>query len=305
MPKQPFESFSLEWAPVSFPEDFPFSPVGDCCRCTLPEGEVTGLHMHDCFELGYCVEGAGIFIVDHKVLPFAAGDVSVIFANQYHKAQSERGKTSRWEFVEIDAGKLLSGILGGGTEIAAAAAAGDERFDNLLPPERCPEITRLTRLIFDELEGGRPGYRPLAKAYLWALLCLLGREMTAVGAPKPVRAPAGRALGRIAPAVEYIARSYMEPIIIGELAARCSMSVTNFRRVFTRVAGRTPYAYLEQVRIQMASVLLSGTELSVLEISLRTGFDSLSGFNRRFRELKGVTPREWRVSSGAAGMTRP
>jgi transcriptional regulator GlxA family with amidase domain len=50
------------------------------------------------------------------------------------------------------------------------------------------------------------------------------------------------------------------------------------------------------VRISAARQLLIETETSVAEIAFRCGFRNLSNFNRRFRAMTGLSPREYRAA---------
>lgn len=54
-------------------------------------GAIQGLHHHDALEVGYCREGAGIFIIDGEVLPFSAPCATVLYPGQLHKACSMGG----------------------------------------------------------------------------------------------------------------------------------------------------------------------------------------------------------------------
>jgi AraC family transcriptional activator of mtrCDE len=81
---------------------------------------------------------------------------------------------------------------------------------------------------------------------------------------------------------------------VGFLATRCRLSVTHFRRRFLQATGRTPLAYLIELRIRIAMGLLAGTQRPVLEIADEIGFPTLSSFNRHFRRLTGAAPRVWR-----------
>ena len=58
--------------------------------------------------------------------------------------------------------------------------------------------------------------------------------------------------------------------------------------------GRTPNRYLIDYRLGIAARLLLTTKLSVAEIGYSCGFNTLSHFNRLFRESKGCTPSEFR-----------
>ncbi|MFD1909762.1 helix-turn-helix domain-containing protein [Paenibacillus rhizoplanae] len=58
--------------------------------------------------------------------------------------------------------------------------------------------------------------------------------------------------------------------------------------------GHRPLDFLSSTRIEEACKQLKSTEDSVLEISEKVGFHSISSFNRCFSKLMGVPPKEWR-----------
>ncbi len=65
-------------------------------------------------------------------------------------------------------------------------------------------------------------------------------------------------------------------------------------RIFKKETGISIRMYICQKRIERAAELLKNTKLSVLEIALRTGFDNVNYFNRRFKEFMDDTPTEYR-----------
>ena len=99
---------------------------------------------------------------------------------------------------------------------------------------------------------------------------------------------------RVHRAKEYIAKHYMQDISIQELADMVCMNVDSFSRFFRNKTGRTPNRYLIDYRLGIAARMLLTTQLSVAEIGYSCGFNTLSHFNRLFRESKGCTPSEFR-----------
>ncbi len=73
-----------------------------------------------------------------------------------------------------------------------------------------------------------------------------------------------------------------------------AVSSNNLRRLFWKYEGCTPCRYEAGLRIDKAKRLLAETNLSVLNIALQCGFESLSNFYRRFREHTGGTPGQFR-----------
>lgn len=67
-------------------------------------------------------------------------------------------------------------------------------------------------------------------------------------------------------------------------------SEAHFARSFKEAFGVPPHRYLLTRRIERAAALLRDTELSVTEIAMRTGWNSLGTFGRTFRDVTGESP---------------
>ncbi|MBO4362242.1 MAG: helix-turn-helix transcriptional regulator, partial [Paludibacteraceae bacterium] len=93
---------------------------------------------------------------------------------------------------------------------------------------------------------------------------------------------------------EYIAANYMHDFCLQDLADIACMSADSFSRFFHNRTGRTPNRYLIDYRLGIAARMLLTTKQSVSEIGYACGFNTLSHFNRLFRESKGCTPSEFR-----------
>ncbi|WP_308294272.1 helix-turn-helix domain-containing protein [Streptomyces sp. ST2-7A] len=107
----------------------------------------------------------------------------------------------------------------------------------------------------------------------------------------PVPEPGGAST---APARLYALEHLGEPLTLGELARRASMSVRTLSRRFKRETGVTPVQWLTHQRIQQACRLLERTDIPVDAIAARTGFGTGSAMRQHFRETLGVSPRAYR-----------
>lgn len=94
--------------------------------------------------------------------------------------------------------------------------------------------------------------------------------------------------------VSYIEEHYSEPVTLQQIAATIPCNPQYLCRFFKTIAGITPIQYLIQHRIERASFLLANTSQPVLEIALDCGFENISYFIRKFKEILGCTPKEYR-----------
>jgi sigma-54 dependent transcriptional regulator, acetoin dehydrogenase operon transcriptional activator AcoR len=86
------------------------------------------------------------------------------------------------------------------------------------------------------------------------------------------------------------------PISLDDLATVAGVSRFHFHRQFRKSAGVTPHEYVLRVRIERAKGLLTGSDLTVGEVSGAVGFADQSHFSNIFRKLTAMTPRSFRNS---------
>ena len=81
---------------------------------------------------------------------------------------------------------------------------------------------------------------------------------------------------------------------VASLAGKLGMSESTLRRFIKKNTGRTVIDYHNEMRLGRACEELLESNKSISEIALNCGFYNLSHFNRLFKKMKKVTPREYR-----------
>jgi transcriptional regulator GlxA family with amidase domain len=94
--------------------------------------------------------------------------------------------------------------------------------------------------------------------------------------------------------VNRIMRDYAQPLFAAEMAAELGMGESRFSRFFRRATGNTFTDFVNRIRVNRAGQLLMETDRQVTQICYEVGFNNVANFNRRFLEIKGVTPSEFR-----------
>ena len=79
-----------------------------------------------------------------------------------------------------------------------------------------------------------------------------------------------------------------------DMCSICGKTKEHIARTFKKHLGITSSEYLNEIRLNFAANLLKNTDMSVLEISLESGFDNLSWFYRKFNNRYGLTPKQFR-----------
>jgi AraC-like DNA-binding protein len=102
---------------------------------------------------------------------------------------------------------------------------------------------------------------------------------------------------RINAIVDRITADIAQPLAAAELAAQLGMSESRFSRFFRRATGNTYTDFVNRVRVNRACQLLMETDRLVTHICFEVGFNNVANFNRRFLEVKGMTPTEFRRQS--------
>jgi transcriptional regulator GlxA family with amidase domain len=98
----------------------------------------------------------------------------------------------------------------------------------------------------------------------------------------------------LARAIRLMERTVDRPLSITALALRAGQSQRQLEMRFAKALGISPGSYYLRLRLQSAQRLVSDTQLSIREVALRCGFDSLSSFSRAFKRQYGGSPMKLR-----------
>lgn len=101
--------------------------------------------------------------------------------------------------------------------------------------------------------------------------------------------------------IEFIHQHMDEPLSLSRLARYAAYSPYHFTRLFKERLGLSPLYYVSSLRLQRAKDLLLRTDLSVRDIALEIGQQSLGTFTTRFTERVGLSPSAFRNSTQQAG----
>jgi YesN/AraC family two-component response regulator len=92
----------------------------------------------------------------------------------------------------------------------------------------------------------------------------------------------------------YVAGHHADPISLEGIANAMHVSTFYFCKLFKKATGITFTDYLGRVRVEKAKNLLLNPHIRVSEIAYAVGFQSLTHFNRVFRDLTGDSPSHFR-----------
>jgi AraC-like DNA-binding protein len=84
-------------------------------------------------------------------------------------------------------------------------------------------------------------------------------------------------------------------VTVEELAFLCKLSLSTFKRRFTKLYGTSPNKWILQQRMEMAKNLLSHYDQKPSEVYYKIGYENHSSFTRSFRETFGITPKEFQL----------
>lgn len=260
------------------------------------------LHRHRFVQINYIMQGKVKHIVHNTEFEIGAGDVFVIPPFIPHRLEPVDGQD--FEIAELEFEPEF--VLG-----TANLKSFDSFFDfaYLEPFLVCEgevkprlHISGKNQLIVEELleaikkeyTGETENYLLAIKADLLKLLVYLGRWFKADMANSlegEVLECHKEAIDR---AMEYIDNHFAEDLKVEEVAKIALLSRSYFCYLFKALTGETFIEYLNLLRVAKAEYLLKATRRTVTDICFASGFHSISHFNRVFKGVHDLAPRQYR-----------
>ncbi|MBD5528778.1 MAG: AraC family transcriptional regulator [Lachnospiraceae bacterium] len=102
-------------------------------------------------------------------------------------------------------------------------------------------------------------------------------------------------------ALAFIEQNFQNDITVEDIAEVCGLNRSYFGKIFKEAVGKSPQDFLLNYRMVKAAELLKLTKLSVGDISNAVGYDNQLHFSRAFKNIYGVSPKNWRTEQMLKG----
>lgn len=99
-------------------------------------------------------------------------------------------------------------------------------------------------------------------------------------------------------AFSFIEQNFQNDISVEDIAASCGLNRSYFGKIFHENMGKSPQEFLISYRMTKATELLKLTGLSIADIGNAVGYPNQLHFSRAFKNVYGVSPRQWRYENG-------
>ncbi len=235
-------------------------------------------HWHEHIELLYFLSGSCNFTCNGKTFTAKKNDLVIVNSSEIHSFFAT-------EDVEYFCLLIFPDFF------------SDVKFSDTLLENTVHNDT-FTESCFNEMyseqTADNPGSDMLIKSQAYRLMAHLLRTYTVSRiSPREFDAHAAK-LKRLNVIFEYISEHYCEKITTSSLAKMCFLSEGHFCRFFKGCMGKSATEYINEYRIEKASVILLGTDESITAVAARVGFDDVNYFSRMFKKIKKITPGEYR-----------
>ena len=97
--------------------------------------------------------------------------------------------------------------------------------------------------------------------------------------------------------MNFIHSHYVDQIQLDDIADVAHVSKNTCMQIFKNGIRQSPISYLIQYRLKKAAKLLAATEMKVITISEQCGFHDVPYFCRKFKEVYGISPIEYRKNN--------
>lgn len=251
-------------------------------------------HVQDTYEMMVYVAGQLDLKVWDTVYHCGAGDIILLPPGTPHSGHRYDCLLERYTVL---LGPAAMDVFGGmGERLRGTFLPDDGSYLLRLPPDWFSEVTKTLAAADHALHSPIAGLSHIEafSAVLHVLLLLVRYQTEKEGASAP-----SQVFARV---IAYIESDYASLHSAEEVCQTFGISRSGLWRLFTSQLGQTPSAYLRQVRLNNARLLLE-RGASVTEAAMEVGFGDCSHFIRLFREAFGMTPLRYKNSRGAAQPT--
>lgn len=244
---------------------------------------------HDYFEIYYLVSGHRYYYIENKRYSLQRGSILFIDRNEIHKSV-DSGAPNHERFVIYFTNQFLSRFRDEQLQLLLSLFKSENKKVQFSLREQS-YIERLLFQMQQEFKKEDGLGRELFFESLLVQLLLFAARKREVEQPDNQKDPMN---SRMRDIIDFCNRNFREDLHLDELAERFHLSPFYLSRLFKRTTGFTFKEYINTLRIREAERLLRETELKVIDISAHVGFANVSHFNRKFKQVTRMSPKEFK-----------
>lgn len=250
-------------------------------------------HHHPEYELTLTLNSRGHRLIGDHLGEYDDGDVVLVGPNLPHTWCSTSGIDPKRPHVAIVAwfaDEWANELI---TLLPELAGVGSMLQEARRGIHFSSDASTEVRPLIERLPAAPPDQRLIS---LLQVLRRLADDDERTPLADPTMAPAAFAPdARLQKVLDHLDRGFDQPVDVPKLAEIACLSPSALHRMFQRHTKLTPIAYVMRLRIGRACAMLMNNSSSIAAVAERVGYRNLANFNRQFRSIKGVTPREFRA----------
>lgn len=254
-------------------------------------------HWHEEIEVIIVLDGSCNYRINLDSFLINKGDILIIGSQSLHSLTSIPNKNMTWASFVFNINMLKSSSTDGALLKYIAPLLNHEHQLPIIIKDN----TTCYSKIFDVIENILYCYYDKDIAYELELKSLLFKFFSLLYKNNLIKKHQSKnnitfnTTNKIKLVLNYINDNYSEDISINTLAELCDYSEYHFMRFFKKHIGLTCIQYINNLRLEKSSILLTSTNNTIMDISLEVGFDNLSYFNKLFKRKYNLTPKEFRT----------
>ena len=248
------------------------------------------LHQHDEIQISFIEKGNGTLLVGDKISSYTENDIFIIGSNLPHAFKSDKNteETSKMlsifftessfgdSFFELNELAEIKHFLSKALQGLVIKTHKNDIIKNFLKLKNASKLERFILFLEILKVFSNAKSAPLSTfVYNKKYSDIEGKRMRNV--------------------FEFTIENSNQKITLEDIASIANMTKNAFCKYFKKRTNKTYINFLTELRIENACKLLNTEkDLSINEIAFKSGFNNISNFNRKFKEIKNVTPLKYK-----------
>jgi AraC-like DNA-binding protein len=230
------------------------------------------------YGLSYVSNGSARIVIDDETFVVSRGDVVLFPKNKHNAIYPDINSNWEWCWI-VMGGEAIDRII--------------EQYGWVNHP--CPVITNtlipflsITKLMMQSFH-----LKPNGSLIVGGLLLQLLGHIAQSNVNSETIIPQSDHDQQVTDILSYMGRHLTAQLTLEGLAEQFFLSPSQLGKLFRRVTGVSPIQYFKYLRIETAKGLLRSS-MSINSIAAQVGFDEIVTFDRAFKRITGMTPRQYR-----------